>query len=866
MSGLISNLPDEITKGITLNYQHIDLFTILDNKEKSDETKKVEVIEYLKKCKEFEKVSRTAKNLVSAYTAYVAEKLGIEDVKKLETLISGNLEAVFDRKKLIKTLAENGYQNPEQLNDTFMEATDVVMNRTKEGITSFLVYDESGEIDENKSFKKVTAFYSHVISGEYNRIDFDDIASPTSYMAIQPDFVRPRKLKQALTFCDNHNLSAKINSAFFYLHSHYPESIALNSREELIKYYETYFNSISEVIDSSSVESYDIFNEFVYRNQPQIVQTQSGEEIQYGERHNGIHSILKTEDFCNLVKKFREKNPNLEFVYNDDGWEIPEKREGIFRKIEEIINNEDYEGQLVNAIGMQFHTSVNIDISQIRKAVIEARNRFPNLNINITELDITKNIEGFDYRIAQPHEIESAQRIANFKQKQIMNEIKKLADNGDISELTFWSQSDEMAFRGNQSSMVNYNSKAISYSGKNIEYTEEELLNYKTDIEIVARNIAITLARQVKSGSLEGYKKLLEKGGYMREAIEYFETHQDEILTILQENEIEPVQPFNLHTHTMRCGHAGMFTEDFEYVHEAIKSGMKTLAFTDHAPFPQGQKDSGMRMDYEELEDYLASVKYLRQEYKGVIDIKSGFEFEYIPELEEHLLELKSKSDYMILGQHFVIDENDKKIDIQGRRPTDIDLELYAQSIETAVSKGIPDIIAHPDIYLRSSGKGEADYHMTEKEREIAERICQTCADNNIPIEMNMGEILRNGRRIRNLAPEEIRKMIKTPSREFWKIAVDKGCRVLFGKDAHNPNQISEDRDYEIARILLGDEIFRKLDFMTLADVAKTQSKVSIEEVEEIASSTNVTELNQATNYLREITNQREDIQSTIDD
>lgn len=866
MSGLISNLPDEITKGITLNYQHIDLFTILDDKEKSDETKKVEVIEYLKKCKELEKVNRTSQNLVSAYTAYVAEKLGIEDVKKLETLISGNLEAVFDRKKLIKTLAENGYQNPEQLNDTFMEATDVVMNRTKEGITSFLVYDESGEIDENKSFKKVTAFYSYVVSGEYNRINFDDIASPTSYMAIQPDFVRPRKLKQALAFCDNHNLSAKINSAFFYLHSHYPESIALNSREELIKYYETYFNSISEVIDASSVESYDIFNEFVYRNQPQIVQTQNGEEVQYGERHNGIHSILKTEDFCNLVKKFREKNPNLEFVYNDDGWEIPEKREGIFRKIEEIINNEDYEGQLVNAIGMQFHTSVNIDISQIQRAVEEARKRFPNLNINITELDITKSIEGFNYTEAEPHEIEAAQRIANFKQKQIMNEIKKLADSGEISELTLWSQSDEMAFRGNQSSMVNYNSKAISYSGKNIEYTEEELLNYKTDMEIVARNVAITLAKQVKSGSLEGYKKLLEKGGYMREVIEYFESHQEEILAILQENEIEPVQPFNLHTHTMRCGHAGMFTEDFEYVHEAIKSGMKTLAFTDHVPFPQGQKDSGMRMDYEELEDYLASVKYLRQEYNGVIDIKSGFEFEYIPELEEHLLELKSKSDYMILGQHFVIDENDKKIDIQGRRPTDIDLELYAQSIERAVEIGIPDIIAHPDIYLRSSGKGESDYHMTEKEREIAERICQICADNNIPLEMNMGEILRNGRRIRNLDPEEIRKMIKTPSREFWKIAVDKGCRVLFGKDAHNPNQISEDRDYEIARILLGDEIFRKLDFMTLADVAKTQSKVSIEEVEEIASSTNVTELNQATNYLREITNQKEDIQSTIDD
>ncbi len=754
-------------------------------------------------------------------------------------------------------MAENGYQNPEQLNDTFMEAADVVMNRTKEGITGFLVYDETGEIDEDKSFEKVKAFYSHVISGEYNRINFDDIASPTSYMAIQPDLVRPRKLKQALAFCNNHNLSAKINSAFFYMHSHYPQSVALNSREDLIKYYETYFKSISEVIDSSSVESYDIFNEFVYRNQPQVVQTEEGEKIQYGERHNGIHSILTTEDFCNLVKKFREANPNLEFVYNDDGWEIQEKREGIFRKIEEIIGNEDYEGQLINAIGMQFHTSVNIDINEVRKAVEEARERFPNLSINITELDITKNIEGFDYETAEPHELEAARRIANFKQKQIMNEVKKLADDGEISELTFWSQSDEMAFRGNQSSMVNYNSKAISYSGKNIEYTEEELLNYKTDMETVARNVAITLAKQVKSGSLEGYKKLLEKGGYMREAIEYFESHQEEILTILQENEIEPVQAFNLHTHTMRCGHAGMFTEDFEYVHEAIKVGMKKLAFTDHAPFAKGQTDFGMRMDYIEMEDYLASIKYLRQEYGEIIDIQSGFEFEYIPELEEHLLELKSKSDYMLLGQHFVIGENGEKIDIQGRRPTDSDLELYAQSIETAVARGIPDIIAHPDIYLRNSGKGESDYHLTSKEKEVAERICEICVDNNIPLEINMGEIIRNGRRIRNATQEQIREMIKTPSREFWEIAAEKGCRVLFGKDAHHPNQISEDRDYEIARILLGDELFKKLDFMTLEDVTKKQIKVSIEDIENIALSENTTTLNQATSEIRKAVKQK---------
>lgn len=837
MSELITSLSNNMTRGITLNYQHIDLFLILDDKSKSDEIKKTEIIEYLKKCEESQKAERNALNLASAYTDYTADKLGIEDTNKLKNVILQDISSVFDRNALIKAFEENGYQNPEELNDTFMEATDNVMNRTKEGITAFLVYDNEGKIDIDRTFKKVEAFYSHVISGEYNRINFDDIASPSSYMAIQSDFVRPKKLEKALEFCDNHNLSSKINSAFFYMHSQYPESPVINTKDDLIRYYETYFNSISEVINNSKVESYDIFNEFVYRDQPQIVQTEEGEKVEYGERHNGIHSILTTKDFCDLAKGFRSKNTNLEFVYNDDGWESSEKRSGIFRKIEEIQRNEDYEGQLVNAIGMQFHTNVNIDISQIKTAVEECHKRFPNLSVNITELDITKEIYGFDYKNATEKELESAKRIANFKQKQIMNEIKKLADESKISELTFWSQSDEMAFRGKESSVINYDSKSNLYTGKDFEYSEEELLNYKDDMEIVARNVAMSVAKEFKSNSLEGYKKILKKC-YMKEVVEYFENHQDEIIEVLSEHEEKPVQDFNLHTHTMKCGHAGSFTEDYEYVHEAIKSGMKKIAFTDHVPFPKGQKDFGMRMDYAEIEDYFASIKYLKQEYSDVIEVASGFEFEYSKEFEKHLKELKSKSDYMILGQHFVTDENGNKIDIQhNNRLKDSNLELYVQSVETSIRKGLTDIVAHPDIYLRNSGKGNSNYQMTDKEREVAERICEICSMNNIPLEINMGEIFKKGYILKDKTPEEIMERVKTPSREFWKIAAEKGCKVLFGKDAHDPMQISEDKDYEVAKMLLGEEVFKKLDFMTFDEINKTNKKISKRDLESLASS-----------------------------
>ncbi len=837
MSELIASLPNNMTRGITLNYQHIDLFLILDDKSKSDEVKRTEIIEYLKECKESQKTDRTAFNLASAYTNYTADKLGIEDVEKLKSVLLQNVSSVFDRNALTKAFAKNGYENPEELNDTFMEATDNVMNRTKEGITDFLIYDDAGKIDINRSFVKVNAFYSLVISGEYNRINFDDIASPSSYMALQPDFARPKKLENALEFCNNHNLSAKINSAFFYMHSQYPESPVINTKDDLIRYYETYFNSISEVINNSKVESYDIFNEFVYRDQPQIVQTQEGEKVEYGERHNGIHSILTTKDFCDLAKGFRAKNPKLEFVYNDDGWENPQKRSGIFRKIDEIQSNEDYKGQLINAIGMQFHTNINIDISQIRKSVEECQKRFPELKVNITELDITKEISGFDYKNATEQELESAKRVANFKQKQIMNEIKKLADNSKLSELTFWSQSDEMAFRGKESSMINYNSKSNSYVGKDFEYSEDELLNYKTDIEIVARNIAMSVAKEFRTNNIDGYKKILERS-YMKEAVEYFESHQDEIIEILAEHEQKPIQDFNLHTHTMRCGHAGSFTEDYEYVHEAIKAGMKKIAFTDHVPFPKGQKDFGMRMDYAEVEDYFASIKYLKQEYTDVIEVESGFEFEYSKELDEHLRSLKSKSDYMILGQHFVTDENGNKIDIQHNNSLkDSDLELYAQSVETSIRKGLTDIVAHPDIYLRNSGKGDSNYQMSDKEREVAERICEICAMNNIPLEINMGEIFKKGHMIKDMTPEEMMERIKNPSREFWKIAAEKECKVLFGKDAHDPMQISEDKDYEVAKMLLGEDVFKKLNFMTFDEINKSNKKISKRDLESLANS-----------------------------
>lgn len=836
--GFMASIPESMVRGITLNNQHIDLFEIIEDDNKSEAEKRKDLIEYLKRVKNIEK-NGPLKNSTYAKLCldYTAEKMQLtdEEATKLTEAVQKNISSIFNRKRFINLLESNGFESPEQINDTIMEATDFIINRAKSGIADFLIEDSNGKIDEDKTVNKVKEFYEYVLSKEngvdrFNRINFDDIASPTSFLAIQTDYVRPKKLEKAMEFCEKHGKQGKINSAVFYMHSHYPTHPELNTREDLLLYYQTYFDNITELLKDSPIKSFDIFNEFVYRDQPQII-NENG-EVQYAERHNGLHALLSVEDICNIVKAHRNEIAEIEFLYNDDGFDKEEKREGIFREIEKIQALEDYEGQLINAVGMQFHTGINIDIKQVRKAVIEARDRFPGLNINITELDISKHINGFDYETSSPEELEAAKRLANFKQKQIMREFIKLADDGLIDEVTLWSQSDEMAFRGLEASVVGYDSRN-GYSDKSVDYTEEELLNYNQDIEIVSRNILINLIKNNNIKDENGLRKLLEN--FMPEVTEYFEKNIDEFLKLQEETYKEPIQDFNMHTHTMRCGHADDFAEDFEYVNEAIASGISNITFTDHIPFPEGYPfEVQGRMQYEELEDYLASIDYLKKSYDGIIEVKSGFEFEYVQEFENHIKDLKSRTDLMILGQHFV-DDDGKRISIEhGDKVSDRALDLYADSIIEAIEKGLPDIVAHPDLFLRNREFGE-------KEEEISRRICKAAKEAGIPLEINMGEIYKKSASIeRDLSLEDkkmkILSITKTPSKDFWRIASEYGCKVLYGKDAHYPGQISDDRSLVLAQMMLGKDLIDSLDFAK-KEVFFEDSKLGKNDYESLALS-----------------------------
>lgn len=278
------------------------------------------------------------------------------------------------------------------------------------------------------------------------------------------------------------------------------------------------------------------------------------------------------------------------------------------------------------------------------------------------------------------------------------------------------------------------------------------------------------------------------------------------------------MQNFNYHSHTYRCGHADLNYSDEEYVLDYIKNGFDMIAFTDHCP-EKNPIDAriNMRMRYEQKDDYLKSIDNLKKKYAGKIEIKSGFEVEYLPGEEENLKELKDETDIIILGQHFIYEEDGKTLINFGKRPLkDKEIIRYAEYLCKAMELNIPDIIAHPDVFML----GEKNFGKAAEK--AANIICTAAEKHNVAMEINLNYIFlkiyfekqklnNDSLKIQTLKLNDI----KYPRREFWEIASDYKIKVLYGLDAHHRGQIPLLNELtELANYILGEKTIGKLHFI----------------------------------------------------
>lgn len=154
----------------------------------------------------------------------------------------------------------------------------------------------------------------------------------------------------------------------------------------------------------------------------------------------------------------------------------------------------------------------------------------------------------------------------------------------------------------------------------------------------------------------------------------------------------------NYHTHTYRCGHAS--GNDEEYVLEAIKNGIKVLGFSDHIPFDDFEQ-KGIRMNFDMIDDYVSSLKQLKEKYKDKIEIHIGLEAEFDPKRKDYYKYLMENKgiEYFIMGQHIMF-AKDGFIWSAGY-PNDLTIpKKYVNTIIKGMKTGLFKYVAHPDFIL----------------------------------------------------------------------------------------------------------------------------------------------------------------------
>ncbi len=234
------------------------------------------------------------------------------------------------------------------------------------------------------------------------------------------------------------------------------------------------------------------------------------------------------------------------------------------------------------------------------------------------------------------------------------------------------------------------------------------------------------------------------------------------------------------HMHTPLCGHAQGAME--EYVEEAIRKGLREIAFSDHLPFvhlpPDHPWHGRYAMGMEELPGYCEAVLKLRERYPA-ITIRLGIEADYIPGAEKELEQLLSNHPFdFVLGSIHLIDgwpfDDPSLIDEYANKDIDELWDRYFALFTAAAKSGLFDSMAHPDLIKKFGFFPKADVQTYYEKAAAALAEAQVCLEiNSSGLHKPIGEIY--------------------PSAAFLRTCLARGVAVTIGSDAHRPMEVARD-------------------------------------------------------------------------
>ncbi len=228
---------------------------------------------------------------------------------------------------------------------------------------------------------------------------------------------------------------------------------------------------------------------------------------------------------------------------------------------------------------------------------------------------------------------------------------------------------------------------------------------------------------------------------------------------------------YDCHTHTTFCRHASGMPE--EYVRHAFEAGLRGITFTCHGPVPDWE-EAGLRMQVDELADYVELIERTRAKWAGTVDVLLGLESDFFPGFEPWIERLHSMApfDFILGSVHpFIPDYQERYL----KEGIDEFQRYYFRHIAEAAESGLYDSLSHPDL-VKCIFPGDWDpERMEEPVCESLDRIAQT----GTALEINTSGPYK--------AYPELQ-----PSPFMLKEACKRDIKITLGSDAHEPERVAD--------------------------------------------------------------------------
>ena len=196
---LLENIGCE--KGITLNSQLVDLLSIIDNKNLTEEQQNDAIVNYINNLKVIQEKYEKA-NSNGVYAKY---KFFIQNaISSIKIYLSNAKDLIVcNRDKMIQILQKEGFD--ESIHTKIMSDLKSKDYNAKEGILYLTP-------------EKVRTLYSHMFENgnRYDRVTFDNAGKYSGYVAPDGETYSTEKIEKMQKFCENHGMKSKINALMFY--------------------------------------------------------------------------------------------------------------------------------------------------------------------------------------------------------------------------------------------------------------------------------------------------------------------------------------------------------------------------------------------------------------------------------------------------------------------------------------------------------------------------------------------------------------------------------------------------------------------------------------------------------------------------